>query len=135
MPQQQHEAHRRQRSQSRECAEHSSKLWQSQQQQEQVQQADDQYEAQSAPLQSTSQPQQRQQQPQEQPQQHSTELSDALSHLMCTICQELPVAAHMLVPCGHIFCGMCIGRWLPRKTACPTCRHLCSGERLATAPA
>ena len=40
----------------------------------------------------------------------------------CPICKEATVAAHSFVPCGHCFCGECIGDWLTRKTTCPECR-------------
>lgn len=40
----------------------------------------------------------------------------------CTICREFMVAAHSLVPCGHMFCGECVGEWILKKSSCPTCR-------------
>ena len=40
----------------------------------------------------------------------------------CTICRDWMVATHSMVPCGHMFCGACLGDWLPKKPTCPTCR-------------
>lgn len=36
--------------------------------------------------------------------------------------QELLVATHSMVPCGHSYCGECIASWLQNKADCPTCR-------------
>jgi Ring finger domain len=40
----------------------------------------------------------------------------------CTICRDWMVATHSMVPCGHMFCGACLGDWLPKNPTCPTCR-------------
>lgn len=45
-----------------------------------------------------------------------------LACVRCQICRDLIVACHSLVPCGHLFCGSCIARWLDRQLDCPTCR-------------
>ena len=42
----------------------------------------------------------------------------------CQICREFMVATHSLVPCGHMFCGECVGDWLKKKASCPSCRYL-----------
>jgi hypothetical protein len=44
----------------------------------------------------------------------------------CPVCCELCVATHALVPCGHLFCGECIGSWLHTKRDCPSCRQACT---------
>ncbi len=41
----------------------------------------------------------------------------------CTICRDWMVACHSMVPCGHMFCGSCLGDWLPKNPTCPTCRY------------
>ena len=43
------------------------------------------------------------------------------------------MAAHSFVPCGHCFCGECIGDWLTRKTTCPECRWALLAGPLAAA--
>lgn len=47
-------------------------------------------------------------------------------HLVCSICQDLVVAAHSMVPCGHQFCAECLSGWLATKRVgsadCPMCR-------------
>jgi hypothetical protein len=49
----------------------------------------------------------------------------------CVICKEWLVAAHSVVPCGHMFCGTCLRDWFERRNpatgagsvlTCPTCR-------------
>lgn len=40
----------------------------------------------------------------------------------CVICREMLVAAHTLVPCGHVFCGECLMGWLEKHINCPNCR-------------
>lgn len=40
----------------------------------------------------------------------------------CAICQELMVGAYSFVPCGHLYCGICIANWLDRSKQCPNCR-------------
>ncbi|KAK7064523.1 hypothetical protein R3P38DRAFT_2825070 [Favolaschia claudopus] len=44
--------------------------------------------------------------------------------LTCPICCDLFVAAHILNPCGHSFCGDCCWQWVVKKkmTQCPFCR-------------
>ncbi|XP_074649306.1 uncharacterized protein LOC141904589 [Tubulanus polymorphus] len=42
--------------------------------------------------------------------------------LICCICQfvlDQPVES----PCRHVFCRICVTRWLDTKDSCPTCRH------------
>ncbi|KAL6774607.1 MOT42 [Auxenochlorella protothecoides x Auxenochlorella symbiontica] len=55
---------------------------------------------------------------------------DAITeHLVCAICQENLVATHVLVPCGHLFCGACLGdlyRSFKDPPQCPTCRTPCT---------
>jgi hypothetical protein len=48
------------------------------------------------------------------------------SQFICPICQELIVAAHAAVPCGHAFCGLCLSDWLQNKRDCPMCRGRCT---------
>ncbi|KAJ7129988.1 hypothetical protein C8R43DRAFT_1025335 [Mycena crocata] len=44
--------------------------------------------------------------------------------LTCPICCDIFVAAHLLNPCGHSFCGDCAWQWIIKnnKTGCPVCR-------------
>lgn len=49
-------------------------------------------------------------------------LAALANHLTCAVCQDLPIAAHAL-GCGHLFCGLCLAEWMPRKQSCPTCRE------------
>ena len=51
---------------------------------------------------------------------------DVNEEFTCPICQELVVAAYMMVPCGHMFCGECLSGWLTNKQDCPTCRQKCT---------
>ena len=58
----------------------------------------------------------------------SGETSNVADHLMCAICQDVVVGAHVL-SCGHMFCGLCIAQWLRSQnksqqacTSCPECR-------------
>ena len=44
----------------------------------------------------------------------------------CVVCQDLVVGAVAVVPCGHIFCGMCLLDWLKDHKKCPTCRATCT---------
>ncbi|OQS01509.1 hypothetical protein ACHHYP_00661 [Achlya hypogyna] len=47
------------------------------------------------------------------------EKKDVLEAMTCSVCLENDVN-RVLVPCGHVFCGTCVGR-LPRAK-CPVCR-------------
>lgn len=44
-------------------------------------------------------------------------------HFTCPICQELLVATHSMVPCGHNYCGECLAAWVVNKKECPQCRQ------------
>jgi pSer/pThr/pTyr-binding forkhead associated (FHA) protein len=44
-------------------------------------------------------------------------------HFTCPICQELLVATHSMVPCGHNYCGECLAGWVVNKKECPQCRQ------------
>ena len=55
---------------------------------------------------------------------NSTMLKALESQFECQICREFMVATHSLVPCGHMFCGECVGDWLQKKASCPSCRYL-----------
>ena len=52
----------------------------------------------------------------------------------CCICQEV-ITTHTVVrtlPCYHVFCKVCIDRWLDDNEKCPTCRQIaepCSQNR------
>jgi hypothetical protein len=42
--------------------------------------------------------------------------------LLCAICIDLLIDPCTSFPCGHSFCGACVGTWLDRgRAACPTC--------------
>ena len=43
----------------------------------------------------------------------------------CAICltdQKIGQVATRM-PCGHLFCGACLGRWLEKSNTCPVCRY------------
>ena len=40
----------------------------------------------------------------------------------CAVCLGLVVAPHVLSPCAHRFCGVCILEWAGGKSTCPACR-------------
>ncbi|KAK3240120.1 hypothetical protein CYMTET_12560 [Cymbomonas tetramitiformis] len=44
-----------------------------------------------------------------------------LEDLICAVCREGIVDAHIL-PCSHSFCGACIWTWRRRNSTCPDCR-------------
>lgn len=52
----------------------------------------------------------------------------ASQHLSCPICHDL-LAGALALPCGHLFCGGCMGAWLSASRgqgdtlACPQCRR------------
>ncbi|KDO29648.1 hypothetical protein SPRG_05600 [Saprolegnia parasitica CBS 223.65] len=48
------------------------------------------------------------------------EKKEVLEAMTCSVCFENDVN-RVLVPCGHVFCSACVGRF-PRNK-CPTCRH------------
>jgi hypothetical protein len=42
--------------------------------------------------------------------------------LLCAICIDLLLDPCTSFPCGHSFCGACVGAWMDRgRAACPTC--------------
>lgn len=42
--------------------------------------------------------------------------------LLCAICIDLLIDPCTSFPCGHSFCGACVGAWMDRgRAACPTC--------------
>ncbi|KAK1263267.1 hypothetical protein QJS04_geneDACA013462 [Acorus gramineus] len=48
---------------------------------------------------------------------------------MCTICREnFSIGMEIVrMPCGHMFDGHCISKWLERSGVCPVCRFKISG--------
>jgi hypothetical protein len=44
--------------------------------------------------------------------------------MACSICMETIACAHNLVPCGHVFCYICIAQWIKtgKNKACPLCQ-------------
>ena len=49
--------------------------------------------------------------------------ADVKSNVQCRICfQPMRASVISVLPCGHMFCCGCLGRWLPLKKTCPTCR-------------
>jgi hypothetical protein len=40
----------------------------------------------------------------------------------CAVCRETLHTGAKRLPCGHVFHGVCLRRWLEVKTACPVCR-------------
>ena len=52
--------------------------------------------------------------------------------IQCTICTELfdglsDIAA---VPCGHVFHGECLSKWLSNSMTCPQCRSRCTHKTI-----
>jgi hypothetical protein len=45
------------------------------------------------------------------------------TEVLCPICEHWMVAAHAIVPCGHLFCKECLAGWLDRNSTCPLCRY------------
>jgi hypothetical protein len=41
----------------------------------------------------------------------------------CTVCKDLIVFCHSVVPCGHMLCGECLHQWLAKNPSCPVCRR------------
>jgi len=49
------------------------------------------------------------------------------NQLECSICQEMMIAPHSVVPCGHMFCGDCLHQLLKtgrQGLTCPQCRSV-----------
>jgi len=43
---------------------------------------------------------------------------------VCSICQSLvDLDESVLTSCSHVFCTVCMKKWLERKRECPTCKH------------
>ena len=65
------------------------------------------------------------------PAQPKTKQSKALaaiaSELVCSICCSVAARAVVANPCGHVFCGGCLERWLRRKRNCPNCQQQAAG--------
>ncbi|XP_076448162.1 uncharacterized protein LOC143284905 [Babylonia areolata] len=55
------------------------------------------------------------------------------SELLCAICLNVLHEARMC-PCHHIFCELCIRRWLESNPTCPTCRSPSTLHLLRAAP-
>ncbi|KAJ7899981.1 hypothetical protein B0H14DRAFT_3852474 [Mycena olivaceomarginata] len=60
-------------------------------------------------------------------------LTEFGEELTCPICCDILVAAHLLNPCGHSFCGDCSWQWLMknRNTGCPVCRTTLAATPMA----
>lgn len=63
------------------------------------------------------------------PQSGDTRRQAAYMGADCFICQEsfeeLPCAAEVLLPCQHVLCSDCCGKWIAHgKDACPFCRQV-----------
>jgi hypothetical protein len=54
---------------------------------------------------------------------HQSYSSDFIETISCSICMQPIACAHNLVPCGHVFCYICIQRWIAKGTnkKCPQC--------------
>jgi len=50
---------------------------------------------------------------------------------MCAICCDTFVNP-MMGDCGHVFCNVCIMRWLQMQPACPICKHVTPFWKLET---
>ena len=48
---------------------------------------------------------------------------------ICSICGELPVDP-VSIPCGHVYCRVCIKTWLEKKPTCPFCREPARPDQL-----
>ncbi|KAH7883829.1 hypothetical protein F5I97DRAFT_1599118 [Phlebopus sp. FC_14] len=53
--------------------------------------------------------------------------------IVCPICCDILVAAHMASPCGHTYCGECGYVWLSRNKYSPTCA-VCRANLTAATP-
>ena len=51
----------------------------------------------------------------------SKALAAIASELVCSICCSVAARAVVANPCGHVFCGGCLERWLRRNRNCPNC--------------
>eukprot|EP00961_Rhodomonas_salina_P141691 1907972-Rhodomonas_salina.1 len=60
------------------------------------------------------------------------ETEPMLSNFTCTICHGYFTSPSQL-PCGHVFCGSCIERWLRNNSGCPVCRHDCDDDEMRPA--
>ena len=54
-------------------------------------------------------------------------LAAIASELVCSICCSVAARAVVANPCGHVFCGGCLERWLRRKRNCPNCQQQAAG--------
>ncbi|VEL17123.1 unnamed protein product [Protopolystoma xenopodis] len=52
--------------------------------------------------------------------------------LVCSICTEIIIHISSL-DCGHVFCRVCIEKWMVLKKECPICRKSCSTAHPVTA--
>ena len=43
-------------------------------------------------------------------------------HMSCPICFSSLKGVARSLPCGHMFCTLCIDEWLSKKCSCPMCR-------------
>ena len=57
----------------------------------------------------------------------SKALAAIASELVCSICCSVAARAVVANPCGHVFCGGCLERWLRRKRNCPNCQQQAAG--------
>ena len=73
------------------------------------------------------------------PAQPKTKQSKALaaiaSELVCSICCSVAARAVVANPCGHVFCGGCLERWLRRKRNCPNCQQRLDATAFVAVPA
>ena len=73
------------------------------------------------------------------PAQPKTKQSKALaaiaSELVCSICCSVAARAVVANPCGHVFCGGCLERWLRRKRNCPNCQRRLDATAFVAVPA
>lgn len=62
-------------------------------------------------------------------------LATIAAELVCSICCSVMARAVVANPCGHVFCGGCLERWLRRKWACPNCQQRLDVNAFVAAPA
>ena len=41
--------------------------------------------------------------------------------LFCVVCLEEVAVDPVVTDCGHLYCTLCLSRWLERKDTCPIC--------------
>ena len=51
-------------------------------------------------------------------------ISNVSKHLYCCICEEIFRKPIRIKECGHVFCKLCLKKWVKYNKNCPLCRKL-----------